>query len=145
MWLTLIADRLVLPNALISAAEEALYAGSFMTRPSIWTVQAIAILSLCGHNVCDSDLLSNLLAVGIKIAQSLGLHCLGRRAEAITARQQNGDDMSSPLIVAEIISLEIGKRVWWGLVLEDWFAIPFRGVWSKSSLHIPNNTMTDLR
>lgn len=97
----------------------------------MWTVQAIAVLSLCGHNVCDSDLLSSLLAVGVKTAQALGLHCLGRRSEALAARQQRGDDLTSPEDLAEIIDLEIGTRVWWGLVLEDWFSIPFRGVWSR--------------
>ena len=125
------ADRLVLPNAFVSAAEDALYAGSTMTRPSLWTVQAIAILSLCGHNVCDSDLLSSLLAVGIKMAQSLGLHSLGRRSRAIETKQSQGVDLSSHVDVAEVVDVEMGKRVWWALVLEDWFAIPFRGVWGK--------------
>jgi hypothetical protein len=125
------ADRLVLPNAFVSAAEDALYAGSFMTRPSLWTVQAIAILSLCGHNVCDSDLLSSLLAVGIKMAQSLGLHSLGRRSRAIETKQSQGVDLSGHVDVAEVVDVEMGKRVWWALVLEDWFAIPFRGVWGK--------------
>lgn len=113
----------------MSAAEDALYAGSFMTRPSLWTVQAIAILSLCGHNVCDSDLLSSLLAVGIKMAQSLGLHSLGRRSRAIETKQSRGVDLSGHLDVTEVVDVEMGKRVWWALVLEDWFAIPFRGVW----------------
>ena len=102
-----------------------------MTRPSLWTVQAIAILSLCGHNVCDSDLLSSLLAMGIKMAQTLGLHSLGRRSRVIEARQSQGHDLSGPADVAEVIDVEIGKRIWWALVLEDWFAIPFRGVWGR--------------
>lgn len=102
-----------------------------MTRPSLWTVQAIAILSLCGHNVCDSDLLSSLLAMGIKMAQTLGLHSLGRRSRSIEARQNQGHDLSGPADVAEVIDVEIGKRIWWALVLEDWFAIPFRGVWGR--------------
>jgi hypothetical protein len=128
------ADRLVLPNAFVSAAEDALYAGSFLTRPSLWTVQAIAILSLCGHNVCDSDLLSSLLAVGIKTAQSLGLHSLGRRSRAIEKKQNQGVDLSGHMDVAEVVDVEMGKRVWWALVLEDWFAIPFRGVWGKHDI-----------
>jgi len=128
------ADRLVLSNAFVSAAEDALYAGSYMTRHSLWTVQAIAILSLCGHNVCDSDLLSSLLAVGIKMAQSLGLHSLGRRSRAIEKKQSQGVDLSGQMDVAEVVDVEMGKRVWWALVLEDWFAIPFRGVWGKYTL-----------
>jgi hypothetical protein len=113
-----------------------------MTRPSMWTVQAIAILSLCGHNVCDSDLLSSLLAVGIKMAQSLGLHSLGRRSRAIEARQSCGEDLSGHQDVAEVIDIEMGKRVWWALVLEDWFAIPFRGVWGMSTLQAHELSLT---
>jgi len=125
----------------VAAAEDALYAGSFMTRPSLWTVQAIAILSLCGHNVCDSDLLSSLLAVGIKMAQSLGLHSLGRRSRAIEAKQKRGMDLSGHVEVSEVIDVELGKRIWWALVLEDWFAIPFRGVWGKRTSHLHGSTL----
>lgn len=28
------------------------------------------------------------------------------------------------------VDLEMGRRVWWSLAMEDWYAIPFRGVWS---------------
>ena len=94
------ADRFVLPNALVSAAEDALYLGQFLSRPTIWTAQAIAILSVCGHNVCESDLLSSLLAIGIKTAQSLDLHSLGRATD-VSGRK--------------VIDVEIGKRVWWTL------------------------------
>lgn len=31
------------------------------------------------------------------------------------------------------VDLEMGRRVWWSLAMEDWYAIPFRGVWCKSS------------
>jgi hypothetical protein len=85
-----VADRLVLPNALVSAAEDALYAGQFLSRPTLWTVQTIAILTLCGHNVCESDLLSSLLAVGIKTAQTLNLHSLGRDASQLEKARAPG-------------------------------------------------------
>lgn len=111
------ADRYVLPSAFIAAAIASLTHGSFLSRPTMWTVQAIAILTLCGHNVCESDLLSSLLAVGIKTAQTLGLHSMGRGG-------YTNDSMSA-------IELELCKRVWWGLVQEDWFSIPFRGAWCE--------------
>ncbi|ORY20999.1 hypothetical protein BCR39DRAFT_570435, partial [Naematelia encephala] len=135
-YTSLAADRYVLPNALVSAAEDALYLGQFLSRPTIWACQAIAILALCGHNVCDSDLLSSLLAIGIKTAQTLNLHSLGRAANALV--KQPGQ-----MNAQRVVEVEVGKRVWWALVMEDWFAIPFRGVWSVHPGHfdtpLPNN------
>lgn len=124
-------DRLVLPNALISAAEDALHHGSFLSVPTLWTVQTIAILTLCGHNVCESDLLSSLLAIGIKMAQTLGLHKLGGPAKAIEAWTAGRESLETTYSREYLIEVELGKRIWWALVQEDWFAIPFRGVWGE--------------
>ncbi|WVR06178.1 hypothetical protein IAU60_003208 [Kwoniella sp. DSM 27419] len=119
------ADRFVLPSALIASAQSALQHATFLSKPSMFTCQAIAILCVCGHNVCESDLLSSLLAIGIKTAQTLNLHSLGRGSRG------------------DAIQHEMGKRVWWALTMEDWFAIPFRGVWSVHPDHfdtpLPSN------
>ncbi|OCF41473.1 hypothetical protein I317_04676 [Kwoniella heveanensis CBS 569] len=119
------ADRFVVPSALISSATAALNHADYLARPSIFTCQAIAILCVCGHNVCESDLLSSLLAIGIKTAQTLNLHSLGQ-AKDMPAKDR-----------------EVGTRVWWALTMEDWFAIPFRGVWSVHPDHfdtqLPSN------
>jgi hypothetical protein len=137
-----VADRLVLPNALVSAAEDALYAGQFLSRPTLWTVQTIAILTLCGHNVCESDLLSSLLAVGIKTAQTLNLHSMGRAASQLEKalasvredeRNIGGNGNGNGVRSRKVVDLELGKRLWWALAQEDWFAIPFRGVWCECS------------
>ncbi|WVQ96882.1 hypothetical protein IAU59_003989 [Kwoniella sp. CBS 9459] len=125
-------DRFVVPAALISSALAALNHADYLARPSIFTCQAIAVLCVCGHNVCESDLLSSLLAIGIKTAQTLNLHSLGQ-----------AKDMSA-------IDRELGTRVWWALTMEDWFAIPFRGVWSVHPDHfntdLPSNCFdTDLQ
>ncbi|WVF69384.1 hypothetical protein IAT40_004160 [Kwoniella sp. CBS 6097] len=114
-------DRYVLPTALISSATAALNHADYLARPSIFTCQAIAILCVCGHNVCESDLLSSLLAIGIKTAQTLSLHSLGRTENI------------------GVIEREVGTRVWWALTMEDWFAIPFRGVWSVHPDHFDTN------
>jgi hypothetical protein len=72
------------------------------------------------------------------MAQSLGLHSLGRRSRAIEVKQSQGVDLSGHVDVAEVIDVEMGKRVWWALVLEDWFAIPFRGVWGEFAFKSPD-------
>lgn len=133
-----VEDRLVLPNALISAAEDALHHGSFLSVPTLWTVQTIAILTLCGHNVCESDLLSSLLAIGIKMAQTLGLHQLGGPTKAIEALGASHETSKLGYGREQLIEVELGKRIWWALVQEDWFAIPFRGVWGQ--LYSPSSS-----
>jgi hypothetical protein len=95
----------------MSAAEEALQHGQFLARHTIWTVQAIAILSVCGHNVCESDLLSSLLAIGIKTAQALNLHGLGKISEHL-GRAVPGDLGERR---RRVVDVELGKRLWWSL------------------------------
>jgi hypothetical protein len=112
------ADRLVLPNALISAAEEALYLGSFLSRHNIYTVQAIAILCLCGHNVCESDLLASLLAVAIKTAQTLNLHSLGKVSAQLEREALQTDGPRLVISSRKVIEVELGKRLWWALTQE---------------------------
>ncbi|PWN92595.1 hypothetical protein FA10DRAFT_96112 [Acaromyces ingoldii] len=115
----------------LAAVRACLDAGDFMRRPNFFACQAIAILSVCGHNVVDSNLLSSLLAVGIKTAQMLNLHVLGaeservrREVEALAATGVHADGA----LRRRLVTLEMGKRVWWSLTQQDYFAIPFRGV-----------------
>lgn len=79
----------------MDAAMIALHHANFLSPPSVFTCQAIATLGLCGHNVCDSDLLSSLLAIGIKHAQALGLHTLVKRRRGMSS-----------------VGLEMRRRVW---------------------------------
>jgi hypothetical protein len=88
----------------------------------MYTVQAIGILAMSGHNVGSSGFLSVLLAAGkyasssffsvcyvvlidllpgLKIAQHLNLHRLGGREPPVDPR--------------DLIQYELGKRVWWSL------------------------------
>ncbi|WVO23764.1 uncharacterized protein IAS62_005121 [Cryptococcus decagattii] len=85
-------------TAVMDAAMIALHHPNFLSHLSVFTCQAIAILGLCGNNVCDSDLLSSLLAIGIKHAQdaqALGLHTLVKRRRGMS-----------------FVDLEMGRRVW---------------------------------
>jgi hypothetical protein len=76
-------------------------------------------------------LLSSLLAIGIKMAHTLGLHKLGGPARALKARAESGENSETDYVKEHLIEIELGKRIWWALVQEDWFAIPFRGVWGR--------------
>ncbi|PWN50077.1 hypothetical protein IE53DRAFT_380047 [Violaceomyces palustris] len=129
-----------LPGKLLHAALDCLHHADYLVRPSMYACQAIGILCVCGHNVAGSDLLNSLLAVGIKTAQTLNLHGLGKVSKQLanlassrSAREAeaNKDDHNQDLgWRRRIVEVELGKRVWWALTQQDYFAIPFRGVYS---------------
>lgn len=123
---------------LLEAGMRCLDAGRYLSEPSFYTCQALAILCVCGHNVTDSNLLSSYLAIGIKTAQTLNLHSLGNESARVEAkvREAGGevhDEANSWRL--RIINLEMGKRVWWSFVQQDYFAIPFRGTSGVNPLH----------
>ncbi len=145
-------ERMQLASIMLHAAMESLSLADYLVKPSAYCCQTIAILCVAGHNICGSDLLTSLLAIGIKTGQTLGLHALGRSArflEACAAQRSQVlkragiqcDDSGSCRLPDEsprqfaiwrkrIIDLEVGKRVWWAFTQQDYFAIPFSGCFS---------------
>ncbi|OAA75940.1 Zn(2)-C6 fungal-type DNA-binding domain protein [Akanthomyces lecanii RCEF 1005] len=102
-----------------------LYTEDFMSDPSsiVYSIQAIAISTRYAHNIGFSDSITNLLASAVGLAQAMGLHRI-KSAEA--------DDQQSVVTPHERIELENGKRLWWQLVVQDYFAIPFTESYSIS-------------
>ncbi|EPQ31060.1 uncharacterized protein PFL1_01249 [Pseudozyma flocculosa PF-1] len=72
-----------LASTLLNMGMEALSLAEYLVRPSVYCCQTIAILCVAGHNICGSDLLTSLLAIGIKTGQTLNLHALGRPARIL--------------------------------------------------------------
>ncbi|PWN32920.1 uncharacterized protein FA14DRAFT_191981 [Meira miltonrushii] len=119
-----------LPEILLDAAVKCLEAGNYLSEPSLYTCQALAILCVTGHNVADSNLLSTYLAIGIKTAQMLNLHHLAGESARIEAllHSEGGEIKDNSLDWrSRIIRLEVGKRIWWSLVQQDYLAMPFCG------------------
>lgn len=145
-------ERMRFASILLHAAMESLSLADYLVKPSVYCCQTIAILCVAGHNICGSDLLTSLLAIGIKTGQTLGLHALGRTARFLEAcAEQRGQVLRRAGIHCEeagscrlpdesprqfaiwkkrIIDLEVGKRVWWAFTQQDYFAIPFSGCFS---------------
>lgn len=141
-----------LASDLLHAAMDALSLADYLVKPSVYSCQTIAILCVAGHNICGSDLLTSLLAIGIKTGQTLNLHALGktasfletcahRRSKMLVSTGANSDTLGSCQLADEtdkqfavwkkrIIDLEVGKRVWWAFTQQDYFAIPFSGCFS---------------
>lgn len=145
-------ERMQFASILLHAAMDSLSLGDYLVKPSVYCCQTIAILCVAGHNICGSDLLTSLLAIGIKTGQTLGLHALGRTARFLEACATQRSQVlyragirceesgscrlpdESPRQFAiwkkRIIDLEVGKRVWWAFTQQDYFAIPFSGCFS---------------
>lgn len=146
------SERMRLASILLHAAMDSLSLADYLVKPSVYCCQTIAILCVAGHNICGSDLLTSLLAIGIKTAQTLGLHALGRTARFLEAcahhrgqvLQDAGFDCKESgscrlpdesarqfaIWKKRITDLEVGKRVWWAFTQQDYFAIPFSGCFS---------------
>ncbi|KFA55247.1 hypothetical protein S40293_04952, partial [Stachybotrys chartarum IBT 40293] len=89
----------------------------YMEVHTVYSVQAIATLTIAAHILGNSNTQSVLLASAGRIAQSLGLH----RLES---------DSTSP--VDQLRKIEAGKRLFIQLCTQDWFSIPFSETYALS-------------
>lgn len=89
----------------------------------VYAVQAIIISNRAAHGLGYPKLNANLLGAAVRIAQDLGLH-------KITSKPV--ESVTEPADIFEMIELEIGKRAWLQLVIQDHFSIPFTDAYSMS-------------
>lgn len=111
-----------------------LNAGNFLEHFSLYSIQAIVISTEVAHNLGMSNLNATLSSAAIRIAQSIGLHkIVGQPALAANSKDR----------WHEMIEIELGKRVWWQMTIQDHFAIPFTDSYSVNPAHftteIPSN------
>lgn len=84
----------------------------------VYSVQAIVISTEVAHNLGFSELNAVLLGSAVRIAQCLGLHKITADPPEPAASNQSGRGR---------IDIELGKRVWCQMIVQDLFAIPFNG------------------
>ncbi|ODV89469.1 hypothetical protein CANCADRAFT_18035, partial [Tortispora caseinolytica NRRL Y-17796] len=92
------------------AAQVCLFRGEFMKVPDIYSVQAIAVMTLICQNFGGFDLMYCLLNAAVFIAQKLNLHRIS---------PEYGD---KPLSDAKFLDRELGRRLWYTLVVSDWMS-----------------------
>jgi hypothetical protein len=100
-------EKATLSKRWFQAITTCLNRADFTSDLSIFSCQAIATGTISAHLLGFSSSQSIHLAAAVRIAQSLGLHRLGREASGSVAEK------------------EIGRRVWTQLCTQDWFSIPF--------------------
>ncbi|RMZ66933.1 c6 zinc finger domain containing [Pyrenophora seminiperda CCB06] len=112
-WGFSLAERIVLSQKWYEATVTCLNIAQYIEIHTIYSVQAIATLTIAAHSLGKSSSQSILLAAAGRIAQSLGLHRLGPEdAVATTPKEQ-------------LREREAGRRVFNQLCTQDWFQIPF--------------------
>ncbi|TLD35489.1 hypothetical protein E2P81_ATG01792 [Venturia nashicola] len=93
----------------------------FMSRHTVFSIQAICISGLVGNIFGKSDLLNTLVNAAIRIAQCLGLHKI--------------PDEEAGEIWDDTLDREVGRRIWWKLVEMDYHSTPYTGSCSISVGH----------
>jgi hypothetical protein len=104
------AERPTLALRWYEATVTCLNMAKYVQVHTIYSVQAIATLTIAAHILGQSNSQSVLLASAGRIAQSLGLQ-----------RLQSGPSNSPD----QLRKSEVGKRVFIQLCTQDWFSIPF--------------------
>jgi hypothetical protein len=127
------AERAKLTRQWYKASVTCLHLAEFMSRHHIYSVEAIATLTMSAHILGFSNDQAVLLGAALKIAQSLGLQRLG--IELDDTASINGAPPVGPAM-DKIISREVGRRLWSQLCIQDWFSIPFSEMYSIKALHV---------
>ncbi|RDW60613.1 hypothetical protein BP6252_11996 [Coleophoma cylindrospora] len=100
-------------SELFDMAIDALNDHNFMSRHTVFSLQAVCISGMVGNVIGKSDLLTTLVSACIRIAQCLGLHRI---------LDEDKDDTWD-----EVVEKEVGRRVWWKLVEIDYHSMPYTG------------------
>ena len=106
-------ERKVLSQRWYEATVTCLEIAGYIEAHTIYSVQAIATLTIAAHILGKSSSQSILLASAGRIAQSLGLHRLGPESSASATSKE------------QLRQREAGRRVFNQLCTQDWFQIPF--------------------
>jgi Fungal Zn(2)-Cys(6) binuclear cluster domain len=124
------AERTKLTHQWFKATTTCLHLSGYMLRHHIYSVQAIATLTMSAHILGYSNEQSVLLGVALKIAQSLGLQRLGPDVDDIRVGTESLRHVISPAHRERLVKRETGRRLWLQLCIQDWFSIPFSEMYS---------------
>lgn len=106
-------DFQAVSRAWYAAVFKELNYADFLGKPTLSTIQTLAILPLIHRNFGEAEREYILLAVAINAAKSLQMDLLGRE----------GSPLPRPLINPywkDRTNRELGRRLWWTLVICDW-------------------------
>ncbi|KEF58178.1 uncharacterized protein A1O9_06104 [Exophiala aquamarina CBS 119918] len=102
----------------------------YTTNHTIYSLHAIATLTMSAHPLGRSSELSILMGSALKIAQSLGLDQLRQNPALEQILPTTSEEQRHTLL-----RLEVGRRLWSQLCIQDWMSLPFAGNHCINPLH----------
>ena len=115
------------------ASISCLHLGDYTSRFSVYSIQAIQVLSISAHTIGFSNKQFVIFGSALKIAQNLGLQWLAQDPELDKFRSDDVETSSSRKDV--LIRREIGRRIWTQMCIQDWFSIPSSDMYSINKQH----------
>ena len=127
------AQKRYLSKQWYEASVACLHLGDYMSKLSVYSIQAIQVLSMSAHTIGFSNKQFIMFGTALRIAQNLGLQRLAQDPELDTF-PADGAGMS--LSQKEIlIRREVGRRIWMQMCIQDWFSIPSSDMYSINKQH----------
>ncbi|EAU36929.1 predicted protein [Aspergillus terreus NIH2624] len=116
-----------LARAWYDACLRELDLANFTGKTSLRAIQAVAILTLCNLNFGEMERESLLHGLAVSAARYVGMHRLGSEGK-------HPQDLASKSLWSTQADRELGRRLWWTLVICDWL-----GCWSRSPSIYPES------
>ncbi|TIB79927.1 hypothetical protein E3Q22_02212 [Wallemia mellicola] len=113
-------EHKTLPSLYFAASRACLWASDYLENHNLKNLQTIILMGLYLNNTNGSSTHYSLLGAAIKIAQNLGLSRLGGENHALDDVKNSRKSQRSGMW-ASVVTREVGRRIWWNLVMLDWF------------------------
>lgn len=104
---------------------------NYLENPSMEALQTITVLGCSGYDIAPPKVLCVLHACANRIAQMLGIDRISPDPSGppTSCHQPGQADSEEKWSAIELMEREVGKRVWWALVTQDWFWVPHHKTW----------------
>ena len=116
------AEKHSLSKQWYEASVACLRLGDYTSNFSLYSIQAIQILSISAHAIGFSDEQFVFCRAALKIAQNLGLQRLAQEPELDNFPTINARTSLSREHL--LMRREVGRRMWARMCTQDWFSIP---------------------
>ena len=129
------AQKRYLSKQWYEASIACLHLGDYTSKLSIYSIQAIQVLSMSAHINGFSDKQFVIFGTALRVAQNLGLQRLAPDPELDTF-PANEDGVEISLSRKDIlIRRELGRRIWMQICIQDWFSIPSSDMYFINKQH----------
>ena len=107
--------------------------GDYTSKPNVYSIQAIQVLSMSAHTIGFSDKQFVIFGAAIRIAQNLGLQRLAQDPDLDSIPTDSAG--TSPSRKDLLTRREVGRRIWTQMCTQDWFSIPSSDMYSINKRH----------